>query len=85
MFGPSYEAGDPVNSSIADAVNGVLPHLHARDATMILVSRAPLDKLQAYKRRMGWSIRRVSDGASGFARRVRERMTRRWVARREVA
>jgi predicted dithiol-disulfide oxidoreductase (DUF899 family) len=66
MFGPSYEAGDPVNSSIADAVNGVLPHLHARDATMLLVSRAPLDKLQAYKRRMGWSIPWVSDGASGF-------------------
>jgi predicted dithiol-disulfide oxidoreductase (DUF899 family) len=66
MFGPSYEAGDPVNSSIADAVNGVLPHLHARDATMLLVSRGPLDKLQAYKRRMGWSIPWVSDGASGF-------------------
>ena len=36
MFGPSYEAGCPTNSSIADAVDGVLPHLHARDATMLL-------------------------------------------------
>jgi predicted dithiol-disulfide oxidoreductase (DUF899 family) len=44
MFGPSHQAGCPTNSSIADAVNGVLPHLHARDATMLLVSRAPLDK-----------------------------------------
>jgi predicted dithiol-disulfide oxidoreductase (DUF899 family) len=66
MFGPSYEAGDPTNSSIADAVNGVLPHLHARDATMLFVSHAPLYKLQAYKRRMGWSFPWASDGDSGF-------------------
>src|SRR5262245_23998093 len=66
MFGPSYEAGDAVNSSIADAIDGVLPHLHARDVTMLLASHAPLDKLQAYRRRMGWSVPWVSDGASGF-------------------
>ena len=66
MFGPRYEAGDPTNSSIADTVNGVLPHLHARDATMLFVSHAPLSKLQAYKRRMGWRVPWVSDGASGF-------------------
>src|ERR671937_418054 len=48
MFGPSYEAGCPVCSSNADAVNGVLPHLHARDVTMLYVSRAQLEKLQAY-------------------------------------
>jgi predicted dithiol-disulfide oxidoreductase (DUF899 family) len=66
MFGPSYEAGDAVNSSIADAVDGVLPHLHARDVTMLLVSHAPLDKLRAFKQRMGWSIPWVSDGDSGF-------------------
>ena len=56
MFGPSYEAGCPVNSSIADTVDGLLPHLHARDVTFLLVSQAPLEKLQAYKRRMGWSL-----------------------------
>ena len=67
MFGPSYVAGCPVNSSIADAINAVLPHLHARDATIVLASRAPMDELQAYKRRMGWSIPWVSDGNSGFA------------------
>lgn len=66
MFGPSYEAGCPTCSSMADAVNGVLPHLHARDATVVFVSHAPLDKLQAYKRRMGWSFPWVSDGDSGF-------------------
>ena len=42
MFGPSYEAGCPVNSSIADTIDGVLPHLHARDVTFLLVSQAPL-------------------------------------------
>ena len=67
MFGPSYQAGDPVNSSIADAVNGLLPHLQARDATLVLVSRASLEKLQAYQRRMGWSIPWVSDTDSGFS------------------
>ena len=66
MFGPSYEAGDAVNSSIADAIQGVLPHLQARDVTMLLVSHAPLEKLVAFKERMGWSIQWVSDGDSGF-------------------
>jgi predicted dithiol-disulfide oxidoreductase (DUF899 family) len=56
MFGPSYETACPTCSSMADGFNGVLPHLRARDATMLLVSRAPLERLQAYKRRMGWSI-----------------------------
>ncbi len=66
MFGPGYEAGCPVCSSSADAVNGVLPHLHARDVTMLYVSRAPLEKLQAYKRRMGWRFSWVSSGDSDF-------------------
>src|SRR5512134_620061 len=66
MFGPSYEAGDPVNSSIADTVDGVLPHLHARDVTFAFVSQAPLEKLQAYKRRMRWSFPWVSSGPSDF-------------------
>jgi predicted dithiol-disulfide oxidoreductase (DUF899 family) len=47
MFGPSYEAGCPTCSSSADAVNGVLPHLHARDIAMLHVSQAPLARLQA--------------------------------------
>src|SRR4029450_3170972 len=56
MFGPSYEAGCPACTSMADTINGVLPHLHARDVTVLLVSRTPLESLEAYKRRMGWSI-----------------------------
>src|ERR1700759_2138523 len=43
MFGPDYEAGCPVCSSIADSFNGVIEHLKARDVTMICVSRAPID------------------------------------------
>jgi predicted dithiol-disulfide oxidoreductase (DUF899 family) len=66
MFGPSYEAGCPVNSSIADAVDGVIPHLHARDATVVFVSQAPLEKLQAYRRRMGWSFPWVSTAPTDF-------------------
>jgi predicted dithiol-disulfide oxidoreductase (DUF899 family) len=66
LFGPSYEAGCPVCSSSADAVNGVLPHLNGRDVTMLYVSRAPLDKLLAYKQRMGWSFRWVSSEDSDF-------------------
>ena len=66
MFGPSYQAGDPVNSSIADTVDGVLPHLHARDMSFVFVSQAPLEKLQAYKRRMGWSFPWVSTARTDF-------------------
>jgi predicted dithiol-disulfide oxidoreductase (DUF899 family) len=83
MFGPSYEAGCPTNSSIADAVNGVLPHLHARDATMLFVSRAPLARLQAYKRRMGWRVPWISDGDSRFSYEYgfasTEEQTREWL------
>jgi len=66
MFGPSYEAGCPTCSSMADAVNGVLPHLHARDVTFVFVSQPPLEKLQAYKRRLGWSIPWVSTARTDF-------------------
>jgi predicted dithiol-disulfide oxidoreductase (DUF899 family) len=66
MFGPSYQAGDPVNSSIADTLDAQLPHLQARDVTPLLVSQAPLEKLQAYKRRMGWRLGWVSSADTDF-------------------
>jgi predicted dithiol-disulfide oxidoreductase (DUF899 family) len=66
MFGPSYEAGCPVNSSMADGLDGLLPHLHARDVTLLLVSQAPLAKLQAYQRRMGWHVPWVSVANTDF-------------------
>jgi len=54
MFGPPYEAGCTVCSSIADNFNANAPHLNGGDTTVLLVSRAPLDRLLAYKERMGW-------------------------------
>jgi predicted dithiol-disulfide oxidoreductase (DUF899 family) len=66
MFGPTYVAGCPTNSSIADAVDGLVPHLHVRDVSFVFVSRAPLEKLQAYKERMGWQFPWVSSGRTDF-------------------
>src|SRR5262249_37322895 len=56
MFGPDYTAGCPSCSSIADGFNGSAVHLANHDVTLSAVSRAPLAKLQAYKRRMGWTF-----------------------------
>jgi predicted dithiol-disulfide oxidoreductase (DUF899 family) len=68
MFGPTYEAGGcPTCSSMADGMNGLLPHLHARDLTLAFVSRAPLEMLQAYKQRMGWSIPWFSSANTDFS------------------
>jgi predicted dithiol-disulfide oxidoreductase (DUF899 family) len=68
MFGPVYEAGCTVCSSIADNLNPNVVHLTARDTTLMLISRAPLEKLQAYKRRMGWSIDWASTAGNDFNR-----------------
>jgi predicted dithiol-disulfide oxidoreductase (DUF899 family) len=66
MFGPSYQAGDPVNSSIADTLDALVPHLQARDVSPVLVSQAPLAKLQAYQQRMGWRLAWVSSANTDF-------------------
>jgi predicted dithiol-disulfide oxidoreductase (DUF899 family) len=66
MFGPSYEAGCTACSSAADGFNGAVPHLNARDVTFLCDSRAPLDKLNAYKQRMGWSFPWVSSLETDF-------------------
>jgi predicted dithiol-disulfide oxidoreductase (DUF899 family) len=66
MFGPSYTAGCPVCSAGADTFDGAVPHLNARDVTFICVSRAPLDRLQAYKQRMGWAFPWVSSLGTDF-------------------
>jgi predicted dithiol-disulfide oxidoreductase (DUF899 family) len=68
MFGPSYTAGCPVCSSIADTLAPQVPHLKARDTTLVLSSRAPLEKLLAYRERMGWAIQWVSSGETDFHR-----------------
>jgi integrase len=56
MFGPDYTAACPSCSSIADGFNGFQIHLANHDVMLCAVSRAPLAKLQAYKRRMGWTF-----------------------------
>jgi predicted dithiol-disulfide oxidoreductase (DUF899 family) len=68
MFGPPYTAGCPVCSSIADTLAPQVVHLKARDTTLLLASRAPLEKLLAYRERMGWPIDWVSSGGSDFNR-----------------
>ncbi len=66
MFGPDYTAGCPACSSAADTFNGAVPHLNARDVTFLCVSRAPLERLQAYKRRLGWQFPWVSSLGTDF-------------------
>ncbi len=66
MFGPDYTAGCPACSSIADGFNGSAVHLANHDVTLMAVSRAPLAKLQAYKRRMGWSFPWASSFETDF-------------------
>jgi predicted dithiol-disulfide oxidoreductase (DUF899 family) len=56
MFGPDYAAGCPSCSAIADGFNGFVTHVANHDVMLCAVSRAPLAKLQAYKRRMGWTF-----------------------------
>jgi predicted dithiol-disulfide oxidoreductase (DUF899 family) len=66
MFAPEAAAGCPHCSLRADGFNGVNVHLKQRDVTMIAVSRAPSKKLEAYKKRMGWTFKWVSSGSTDF-------------------
>jgi predicted dithiol-disulfide oxidoreductase (DUF899 family) len=66
MFGPDYTAGCPSCSAIADGFDGFVVHLANHDVTLSAVSRAPLAKLQAYKRRMGWTFPWASSLGSDF-------------------
>jgi len=70
MFGPSYTAGCPACSSIADTLAPQVPHLKARDTTLLLASRGPLATLLAYRERMGWDIDWVSSAGSDFNRDI---------------
>ena len=66
MFGPDWNEGCPSCSFVSDHIDGALPHLAARDATMVMVSRAPLAKIEAFKKRMGWRFPWVSSYGSDF-------------------
>jgi predicted dithiol-disulfide oxidoreductase (DUF899 family) len=66
MFGPDWNEGCPSCSFVSDHIDGALPHLAARDATMVMVSRAPLAKIEAFEKRMGWRFTWVSSYGSDF-------------------
>ena len=84
MFGPSYQAGCPINSSIADSLDGIVPHLRARDATLILVSQAPIEKLAALQASdglehpVGLGVRSVTSTSTSASRRRPSRRARWW-------
>jgi predicted dithiol-disulfide oxidoreductase (DUF899 family) len=66
MFGPDWQEGCPSCSFVSDHIDGALPHLAARDVTMVMVSRAPLTKIEAFKKRLGWHFKWVSSHGSDF-------------------
>ena len=66
MFGPQWEEGCPSCSFLADHIDGTLVHLAHRDVTLVVVSRAPLLKIDAFKKRMGWRFKWVSSNENDF-------------------
>lgn len=66
MFGPDWKEGCPSCSLLADHMDGALPHLAARDVSLVMVSRAPLSKIEPFKRRMGWRFPWVSSFGGDF-------------------
>jgi predicted dithiol-disulfide oxidoreductase (DUF899 family) len=68
MFGPDWNEGCPSCSFWADNYNGAVVHLRQRDVTLVAISRAPLEKLESYRQRMGWSFKWVSSYGNDFNR-----------------
>jgi len=66
MFGPDWEEGCPSCSFLSDSIDGTRVHLNHRDINLVVVSRAKLDKLKAYKKRMGWGFKWASSFGSDF-------------------
>src|SRR5262245_31356943 len=66
MFGPEWKEGCPSCSYVCDHMNGAVPHLAARDVTLTMISRAPLAKIEAFKKRMGWQFPWVSSNGTDF-------------------
>ena len=66
MFGPEWKEGCPSCSYVCDHLNGAVPHLAARDTSLVMISRAPIDKIEPFKKRMGWSFPWVSSNANSF-------------------
>ncbi len=68
MFGPEWAEGCPSCSMVADAIDGTLVHLRQRDTTLVMVSRAPIDKINAFRKRMAWNTPWVSSYRNSFNR-----------------
>src|SRR5688572_12655491 len=66
MFGPEWKEGCPSCSFVCDHLDGALPHLAARDVTLVAVSRAPMPKIAAFQQRMGWKFNWVSSSGTDF-------------------
>jgi predicted dithiol-disulfide oxidoreductase (DUF899 family) len=66
MFGPEWEQGCPSCSFLSDHIDGSIAHLAHRDVTFVVVSRAPLPKIEAFKKRMGWRFKWVSSYGNDF-------------------
>ncbi len=66
MFGPDWQEGCPSCSFVSDHIDGGLPHLAARDVSLVMVSRAPLASIEAINKRMGWRFKWVSSSGSDF-------------------
>jgi predicted dithiol-disulfide oxidoreductase (DUF899 family) len=84
MFGPDWQEGCPSCSFMADHVDGALPHLAARDVTMAAVSRAPMAKIEAFKKRMGWRFQWVSSFGGDFNADFQVSFTEEELARGQV-
>ena len=68
MFHPSWNEGCKSCSFWADNFNGIMVHLNQRDVTMAVISKAPLDQLEVFKKRMGWNFKWVSSFSTDFNR-----------------
>jgi predicted dithiol-disulfide oxidoreductase (DUF899 family) len=66
MFGPNWQEGCPSCSYVCDHLDGTLPHLAARDVSLVMISRAPLAKIEPFKKRMGWRFPWVSSSGNDF-------------------
>jgi predicted dithiol-disulfide oxidoreductase (DUF899 family) len=85
MFGVDWEQGCPHCSFWADNFDGIIAHLKQRDTTMVAISRAALPKLEAFKKRMGWSFKWLSSDDNGFNRDYGVAFTPDEVARKEAS
>jgi predicted dithiol-disulfide oxidoreductase (DUF899 family) len=84
MFGPDWQEGCPSCSFVSDHFDGTLPHLAARDVTLVAVSRAPLAKIEPFKKRMGWHFQWVSSYGGDFNADFHVSFTKEEMARGKV-